>query len=103
MIGTGVFLKTAIMTQQVGTPAMVLAAWAVAGALSLAGALVYAELAALFPDSGGEYVFLREGYSPLVAFLFGWMRFWIVTPASIAAFAVGTAKFSEALTGLPAI
>jgi APA family basic amino acid/polyamine antiporter len=101
MIGTGVFLKTAVMTQQVGSPTLVLAAWAVAGALSLFGALVYAELGALFPHSGGEYVFMREGYNSLGAFLYGWLRFWIVTPASIAAFAVGTAKFSEALTGLP--
>jgi APA family basic amino acid/polyamine antiporter len=99
MIGTGVFLKTAIMTQQVGTPTMVLFAWAVAGAMSLAGALVYSELGALYPQSGGEYVFMREGWGPLFGFLFGWMRFWIVTPASIAAFAVGTATFSEALTG----
>lgn len=93
IIGTGVFLKAAVMAQLCGSPVWVLAAWAAGGALSLLGALSYAELGAAFPHAGGEYVFLREGYGPFVGYLYGWARFWIGTPASIAAYAVGSATF----------
>lgn len=97
IIGTGVFLKTSPMAQWVGSPFWVLAAWAVAGALSLTGALVYAELGSLFPRAGGEFVFLKETYHPLVAFLYGWSRLWIVTPGSIAAYSIGAAIFLDGL------
>ena len=100
VIGTGVFLKTAVMAQQVGSMQMVLAAWAVAGVLSLLGAMTYAELSAMFPHTGGEYVFLREGYGSLPAFLYGWTRFWIISPGSIAAYAVGASTFLNALVPL---
>jgi APA family basic amino acid/polyamine antiporter len=93
IIGTGVFLKTALMTQLGGSAAWVLAAWGVAGVLSFAGAMTYAELGGMFPRAGGEYVYLREGYGPSVGFLYGWNRFWIATPGSIAAYAVGSATF----------
>ncbi|MGH8186673.1 MAG: amino acid permease [Steroidobacteraceae bacterium] len=79
VIGTGVFLKAAVMAQDVSTPALVLAAWVAAGALSLAGALTYAELGGLFPQAGGEYVYLREAYGDGPAFLFGWMRFTVAS------------------------
>jgi len=62
VIGTGVFLKSAVMTQQLGTPTLVLPAWAAAGILSLAGAMTYAEMGSMFPEAGGDYVFLREAY-----------------------------------------
>ena len=68
VIGTGVFLKTAPMAQLVGSPSNVLLAWLAAGLLSLAGALTYAELGAMMPEAGGEYVFLREAYGDLPAF-----------------------------------
>lgn len=97
VIGTGVFLKAAIMSQQTGSPTWVLVSWGFAGLLSLIGALCYSELGGLFPKAGGEYVFLREGYGDLVAFLYGWMRFWIGTPGSIAAYGVGAATFLKAL------
>lgn len=93
VIGTGVFLKSGIMAQTVGTPLSVLAAWVAAGVLSLIGALCYSELGSLFPRAGGEYVYLREAYGNLMAFLYGWMRFWIGTPGSIAAYGVGAATF----------
>ena len=96
VIGTGVFLKTAPMAQAVGSPALVLLAWLVAGILSLAGALTYSELGCLFPKAGGEYVYLKEAYGNLPAFLYGWMRFWIASPGSIAAYAVGAATFLAA-------
>lgn len=93
IIGTGIFLKTAIMADLVGSPTLVLAAWVVAGVLSLAGALTYAELGELFPRAGGEFVYIKEGYGKLPAFLYGWQRFWIGSPGSIAAYAVGSATF----------
>jgi basic amino acid/polyamine antiporter, APA family len=93
IIGTGVFLKTAPMAQQGGSAVWVLAAWAAAGALSLFGAMTYAELGAMFPQAGGEYVYLREGYGPLMGYLYAWNRFWIATPGSIAAYAVGATTF----------
>ncbi len=99
IIGTGIFLKTAIMSQTVGSPGVVLLAWMVAGLLSLAGALTYAELGSLYPKAGGEFVYLRETYGDLPGFLFGWMRFWIGTPGSIAAYAVGSATFLSPLYG----
>jgi APA family basic amino acid/polyamine antiporter len=95
IIGTGVFLKTAVMAQDAGPPLYVLLAWLVAGVLSFMGALTYAELSCLFPAAGGEYVFLREAYGPLTGFLFGWTRFWIASPGSIAAYAIGSVTFLE--------
>lgn len=100
IIGTGIFLKAAIMTQMLGSAWLVLAAWVVAGLLSLAGALTYAEIGCLFPKAGGEYVYLREAYGDLPAFLFGWMRFWIAGPGSIAAFAVGAATFFSGVVAI---
>src|SRR6476660_3786002 len=97
VIGTGVFLKSRVMTCNVGTPGRVISVWIVAGLLSLAGALTYAELAARWPRAGGEYVFIREAYSPRLAFLFGWMRFFASGAGSLAALAVGFAIFLNVL------
>jgi len=97
IIGTGIFLKTATMAQLAGSMPAVMTVWVVSGLLSYAGALTYAELSARFPSSGGEYVFLREAYGGLPAFLFGWMRFLVGTPGSIAAYAAGTAAFAAGL------
>src|SRR4029079_10717673 len=77
VIGTGVFLKTAVMAQDTGSPALGLAAWVAAGLLSLAGALTYAELGAMLPQAGGEYVYLRRSYGEAAAFAFGWTRFFV--------------------------
>ena len=93
VIGTGVFLKAGIMANQVGSGYWVLAAFIVSGLLSLCGALCYAELGSLFPRAGGEYVFLREAYGETLSFLYGWTRFWIGSPASIAAYSVGAVTF----------
>ena len=95
IIGTGVFLKAAIMTSYLGSGTWVLLAWVLGGLLSLTGALAYAELGILFPKAGGEYVYLKEAYGDLVAFLYGWMRFWIGGPGSIAAYSVGSATFAS--------
>jgi APA family basic amino acid/polyamine antiporter len=97
VIGTGVFLKARVMTCNVGSPNWVIIAWIAAGLLSLAGALTYAELTAMKPQAGGEYVFLRDGYGRLSSFLFGWMQMFIAKPGSQAAagmaFAIGLNDF----------
>ncbi len=93
VIGTGVFLKARVMTCNVGTPKMVLLVYVVAGLLSLAGALSYAELAAMMPRAGGEYVFMREAYGRRWGFLFGWMSFFIGKAGSQAALGVQFALF----------
>src|SRR2546423_15383571 len=74
VIGTGVFLKTAVMTQQLGSPVLVLLAWLAAGFLSLAGAPAYAELGGLFPHAGGEYVYLGKAFGDAPAFLYCWLE-----------------------------
>lgn len=98
VIGTGVFLKTRVMTCNVGSPGMVITVWIAAGVLSLAGALTYAELAAMMPRAGGEYVFVREAYGPGTGFLYGWMQIFIAKTGSQASVAVALAIFLNVLT-----
>ncbi len=97
VIGTGIFLKTRVMMCNVESPTLVIAAWLVAGLLSLAGALTYAELAAMMPRAGGEYVFIREGYGRPLAFLYGWTQFAVAYSGSQAAKGVGFAIFLNGL------
>ncbi len=99
VIGTGVFLKTRVMTCNVGTPWMVITVWVAAGILSLAGALTYAELAAMMPRAGGEYVFVREAYGSTLGFLYGWMQVFIAKTGSQASVAVAFAIFLNDLAG----
>ena len=99
VIGTGIFLKTRVMMCNVDTPWLVIAAWVLAGGLSLAGALTYAELAAMMPRAGGEYVFIREGYGRRLAFLYGWTQFAVAYSGSQAAKGVGFAIFLNSLVG----
>jgi basic amino acid/polyamine antiporter, APA family len=100
VIGTGVFLKTAVMAQDTGTPGLVLAAWVAAGFLSIAGALTYAELGAMLPQAGGEYVYLRRSYGEGAAFAFGWMRFFVAGSGTIAILGTGFAIFLSAFVPL---
>lgn len=100
IIGTGIFLKTGTMSQLLGSPYWVMAAWIVGGLLSMTGALAYAELGSMMPEAGGEYVYLREAWDDLTAFLYGWMRFWIASPGSIAAYAVGAMTFMGGMVDL---
>jgi APA family basic amino acid/polyamine antiporter len=95
MIGTGIFIKPAIMAQHAGSAAIVLLAWLVAGLLSYAGALTYGELCARLPAAGGEYAILRESYGSFTAYMYGWMRFTIGAPGSAASYAVGAAAFLQ--------
>ena len=97
MIGSGIFIVSAEMSRQIGSPGWLLVAWAVAGALTIAGALSYGELSAMMPYAGGMYVYLREAYSPLWGFLYGWTLFTVIQTGTIAAVAVAFARFSGVL------
>src|SRR5215831_19195500 len=89
IIGSGIFLVPAEMMQAVGSARLVYLAWIIGGVLSLAGALTYAELGAMKPQAGGEYVYIRDAYGPLPAFLYAWTWFMIAKPASIATITAG--------------
>ncbi len=97
MIGSGIFIVSAESARVVGSPGWVLAAWAISGALTMIAALSCAELAAMLPKAGGQYVFFREAYGPLFGFLFGWTLFLVVQTGTIAAVAVAFARFSGVL------
>jgi len=94
MIGTGIFIVSADMVRQVVHPGLVLLAWGLAGIIITAGGLTYAELGSMFPRAGGLYVYLREGISPLVGFLYGWTLFAVIWTGGIAAAAVGFARYA---------
>jgi basic amino acid/polyamine antiporter, APA family len=89
IIGSGIFLVPKTMIQRVGSPEMVMFVWIFGGLLSLAGALTYGELAAAYPEAGGEYVYLREAYGPLFGYLYGWTQLWVAKSGSIATLAAG--------------
>jgi len=94
MIGSGIFIVSAGMLTELGTPTMLILAWVVTAILTIFAALSYGELAALMPKAGGQYVYLKEAYSPLFGFLYGWTLFTIIQTGTIAAVAVGFAKFT---------
>src|ERR1700733_10894587 len=99
MIGTGIFLKTRVMTCNVGNAKTVLVVWLAAGLLAVAGAFSYSEIAAMMPAPGGDYVYLRRAYGRLVGFLYGWMAFTVARAGSQAALAVGLAIFMNVALG----
>jgi basic amino acid/polyamine antiporter, APA family len=93
VIGSGIFLTTGVMAQTIPSVSLLLLAWTLGGVLAIAGGLTYAEMGAMFPRSGGVYVFLREAYGPLPAFLYGWAALLVVISGGIAAVAVGFAEY----------
>src|SRR3984957_18781065 len=93
MIGSGVFIVSADIARQTGSTGGLLVAWIVTGFLTIAAALSYGELAAMMPRAGGQYVYLRESYSPLWGFLYGWTLFLVIQTGTIAAVAVAFARF----------
>src|SRR5262245_47582502 len=97
MIGSGIFLVSADMSRTIGSPGWMLVAWAVAGFLTLVAALSYGELAAMMPRAGGQYVYLREAFSPMSGFLYGWTLFLVIQTGTIAAVAVGFGRYFGAL------
>jgi basic amino acid/polyamine antiporter, APA family len=99
IIGSGIFIVPSVVAQRLPTPGLVLAAWAAGGAIALAGAFAFAELAALFPRAGGQYVYLREAYHPLVAFLFGWASLLMIQGGGLAAVSITFAQYGLRLLG----
>jgi len=97
MIGSGIFIVSSIIARQVGAPGWLLVVWVVTGLLTLTAALSYGELAAMMPKAGGQYVYLREAFSPLWGFLYGWTLFLVIQTGTIAAVAVGFARYTGVL------
>jgi len=97
MIGSGIFIVSADIARNVGSPGMLLVVWLVTGIITVIGALSYGELAGMMPQAGGQYVYLREAYNPLIGFLYGWTLFLVIQAGTIAAVAVAFAKFTAVL------
>ncbi len=97
MIGSGIFIVSGDIARSVGSPGWLLMVWLITGVITIIGALSYGELAGMMPNVGGQYVYLRESYHPIVGFLFGWTTFLVIQCGSIAAVAVAFAKFSGVL------
>ena len=94
MIGSGIFIVSADMLKDLGSAGWLIAAWLITGFMTLTAALSYGELSGMFPKAGGQYVYLKESYNPLVGFLYGWSFFSVIQTGTIAAVAVGFAKFA---------
>jgi APA family basic amino acid/polyamine antiporter len=101
IVGSGIFINPYVVARQVHTPALILGAWLAGGMLALAGAFIYAELAARRPDVGGQYAYLREAYHPAVAFTYGWALLLVTQTGGMAAVAVTFARYFLEITGLP--
>lgn len=103
IIGSGIFINPYIVAQRLDSPGLVLGAWIAGGAIALAGAYSYAELGALFPKAGGQYVYLRDGYHPFAGFLYGWALLALIESGAIAAVAITFASYALRLAGRPDI
>src|SRR5437773_12318941 len=101
VIGSGIFRKPGVMAAQVGSPELLLSVWLVAGIISLLGTLSNGELAAMMPQTGGQYLFLQRAYGPLVAFLYGWALFAVIQSGSIAAVCYVFAEYATQFVSLP--
>jgi basic amino acid/polyamine antiporter, APA family len=101
IIGAGIFINPSVVAQEVHTPLLILGAWLAGGALALAGAFIYAELANRYPDVGGQYAYLREAYHPSVAFIYGWALLLVTQTGGMAAVAITFSRYFLELTGAP--
>src|SRR6058998_877342 len=97
MIGSGIFIVSADMLKDLGSAGWLIAAWLITGFMTLTAAVSYGELSAMFPKAGGQYVYLKEAYNPLIGFLYGWSFFAVIQTGTIAAVGVAFAKFSAYL------
>ena len=93
MIGSAIFIVSADMSRQLGSSGWLLLSWVIAGVLTITAALSYGELASMMPQAGGQYVYLRESFSPTLGFLYGWTLFLIIQTGTVAAVAIGFARF----------
>lgn len=94
MVGSGIFIVSAEISRQVGSAGWLLVTWIITGVLTVFGALSYGELAAMMPTAGGMYIYLREAFSPLLGFLYGWTLLTVIQTGTIAAVAIAFARFS---------
>lgn len=101
MIGSGIFIVSADITRNVGSAGWLIIVWLITGFMTITAAVSYGELSAMYPKAGGQYVYLKEAYNPLVAFLFGWSFFSVIQTATIAAVGVAFARFTAYL--IPAV
>jgi APA family basic amino acid/polyamine antiporter len=101
IIGSGIFINPSVVAKQVHTPALILGAWAVGGLIALAGAFIYAELAAIRADVGGQYAYIREAFHPSIAFVYGWTLLLVTQTGGMAAVAITFAKYFLEITRLP--
>ncbi len=101
IIGSGVFMKPATMAGQTGSPLWLTAVWIIAGLFSLTGALIYAEVGAMLPETGGQYVYFKHMYGKFVAFLYGWAAFAVINTAAVAAISFVCAQYSDYFLHLP--
>ena len=101
IIGSGIFINPYIVAQRLDSSALVLGAWVAGGAIALAGAYSYAELGALFPRAGGQYVYLRDAYHPIAGFLYGWALLALIESGAVAAVAITFANYALRLVGRP--
>jgi APA family basic amino acid/polyamine antiporter len=99
IVGAGIFLNPAVVAQRAPTASLTIGVWVLGGAVALAGAFVFAELAALKPEAGGGYVYLRDGLGPLTGFLYGWTELLVINSGGIAAVSVTFASYGTDLTG----
>jgi len=100
IVGSGIFINPYVVAEQVHTPLLILGVWLIGGALAMAGAFIWAELATRMPDSGGQYLYLREAYHPGVAFIYGWVLLLVTQTGGMAAVAVTFARYYREITGL---
>jgi APA family basic amino acid/polyamine antiporter len=98
IVGSGIFITPYVVARQVHTPALILGAWVFGGIIALAGAFIYAELAQLLPEVGGQYAYIREAYSPLLAFLYGWTLLLVIQTGGMAAVTITFARYFSAVT-----
>src|SRR5215831_17737614 len=97
MIGSGIFIVAADISRQVGSAGWLIMTWVITGLLTVTAALSYGELAAMMPSAGGQYVYLREAFSPLWGFLYGWTLFLVIQTGTIAAVGIGFARYTGVL------
>src|SRR6188768_4458116 len=97
MIGSGIFIVSADITRNVGSAGWLIVVWLITGFMTITAAVSYGELSAMFPKAGGQYVYLKEAFNPLIGFLYGWSFFAVIQTATIAAVGVAFARFSAYL------
>src|SRR3569832_2673847 len=101
MIGSGIFIVSADITRKVGSAGWLIAIWLITGFMTMTAALSYGELSGMFPKAGGQYVYLKEAYNPLIGFLYGWSFFAVIQTGTIAAVGVAFSKFTAYI--MPAV